>query len=168
MFLVLLLVRRGFRSLEAFVTALLLVIAACFCAQTVLASPSLGGVAAGLVPSARIVRDPAMLYIAIGSVGATVMPHNLYLHSAIIQTRAYRRTAEGRSSALRWAVADSTLALTLALFVNAAILIVAAAVFHDTGRTDALALSRSLTAAAWLATGLIVGLNVKLLADAVF
>jgi manganese transport protein len=135
-FLVLLLMKRGFRSLEAFVIALLVVIASCFCVQIVLASPPVTSVAAGFMPSAAIVRDPAMLYIAIGIVGATVMPHNLYLHSAIVQTRAYPRTPEGRRSALRLAVTDSTLALMLALFVNAAILIVAAAVFHDAGRTD--------------------------------
>jgi manganese transport protein len=90
----------------------------------------------GLIPSPGIVKDPAMLYVAIGIIGATVMPHNLYLHSAIVQTRAYPRDEPGRRSAIRFAVADSTLALMLALFVNAAILIVAAAVFHATGRTD--------------------------------
>jgi len=135
-FVVLLLMRRGFRRLEAFVIALLLVISACFWVQILLASPSVGSVVSGFVPSAAIVRDPAKLYIAIAIVGATVMPHNLYLHSSIVQTRAYGRTPEGRRSAVRWAVADSTLALMLALFVNAAILIVAAAVFHETGRTD--------------------------------
>ncbi len=135
-FVVLLLMKRGFRSLEAFVISLLLVIFICFGVQILLASPSLGGVLAGFVPSASIVRDPAMLYIAIGIIGATVMPHNLYLHSSIVQTRAYERTPEGRRSAVRWAVTDSTIALMLALFVNAAILIVAAAVFHETGRTD--------------------------------
>jgi manganese transport protein len=135
-FLVLLLLKRGFRSLEAFVVALLVLVAACFVVQIALAAPSLGSVVAGFVPRARIARDPAMLYVATGIVGATVMPHNLYLHSAVVQTRAYPRTPAGRRSALRWAVADSTLALALALFVNAAILVVAAAVFHDGGRTD--------------------------------
>jgi manganese transport protein len=90
----------------------------------------------GLIPSSEIVTNPAMLYVAIGIIGATVMPHNLYLHSAIVQTRAYPRTEPGRRSAVRWAVADSTIALMLALFVNAAILIVAASVFHASGRTD--------------------------------
>jgi manganese transport protein len=135
-FVVLLLMKRGFRSLEAFVISLLLVIFLCFGVQILLASPSVGSILAGFVPSASIVREPAKLYIAIGIIGATVMPHNLYLHSSIVQTRAYERTPEGRRSAVRWAVTDSTIALMLALFVNAAILIVAAAVFHETGRTD--------------------------------
>jgi manganese transport protein len=135
-FLVLLLMRRGFRSLEAFVSALLIVVSVCFAGQVFLASPAVGSVVAGFVPSSRIFGEPAMLYIAIGIVGATVMPHNLYLHSSIVQTRGYPRTPDGRRSALRWAITDSTLALTLALFVNAAILIVAAAVFHERGRTD--------------------------------
>jgi manganese transport protein len=135
-FVVLLLGKRDFRMLEAFVIALLLVITACFVIQIALASPVLGEVLAGLLPSPGVVRDPAKLYVAIGIVGATVMPHNLYLHSSIVQTRAYARTPEGRRAAVRWAVADSTTALVLALFVNAAILIVAAAVFHRMGRTD--------------------------------
>ena len=135
-FVVLLLMRRGFRALEAFVITMLLVIFVCFALQILLASPAIASVMAGFAPSPSIVRDPAMLYIAIGIVGATVMPHNLYLHSSIVQTRAYPRTPEGRRWALRWAVTDSTLALMLALFVNAAILIVAAAVFHTAGRTD--------------------------------
>ena len=133
---VLLLLRRGFRALEAFVVALLAVIFVCFALQIALASPSLPAVLAGFVPSAEIVTNPAALYLAIGIVGATVMPHNLYLHSAIVQTRAYPRTPEGRREALHFAVADSTLALTLALFVNAAILILAAAVFHAGGRPE--------------------------------
>ena len=135
-FVVLLLMKRGFRSLEAFVIALLLVVFFCFVVQIACASPSPSDILAGFLPSAGIVRERAMLYIAIGIVGATVMPHNLYLHSSIVQTRAYERTPEGRHSAVRWAVTDSTVALMLALFVNAAILIVAAAVFHQTGRTD--------------------------------
>ena len=84
----------------------------------------------GFIPRAQVVTDPHALYIAIGIIGATVMPHNLYLHSSIVQTRAYPRTDEGRRSALRWAVTDSTIALTLALFINASILILAAAVFQ--------------------------------------
>nr|WP_199267049.1 Nramp family divalent metal transporter [Pseudomonas eucalypticola] len=135
-FLILLLMNRGFRALEAFVIALLTLIFACFAAQLVLAQPQWREVFAGFIPQASIVTHPAMLYIAIGIVGATVMPHNLYLHSSIVQTRAYPRTPEGRKSGLRWAVADSTIALTLALFVNAAIMITAAAVFHSNGHTD--------------------------------
>ncbi|WP_295928651.1 Nramp family divalent metal transporter [uncultured Xanthomonas sp.] len=134
--LVLFLMRRGFRALEAFVIALLTVIFACFLVQIVLAAPPLREVLSGFIPRAQVVTDPAALYLAIGIIGATVMPHNLYLHSSIVQTRAYERTDQGRRSALRWALADSTIALSLALFVNAAILILAAAVFHAHGRTD--------------------------------
>lgn len=135
-FLILLLMNRGFRWLEAFVIALLTLIFVCFGVQMVLAQPSIAAIADGFLPKAEIVTNPAALYLAIGIVGATVMPHNLYLHSSIVQTRAYPRTEEGRRMGLRWAVADSTLALMLALFVNAAILITAAAVFHSAGRTD--------------------------------
>jgi manganese transport protein len=135
-FLILLLMNRGFRALEAFVVALLTVIFACFAAQMVLAQPSVAAIMAGFIPQAEIVTNPAALYIAIGIIGATVMPHNLYLHSSIVQTRAYPRTDAGRKLGLRWAVTDSTIALMLALFVNAAILITAAAVFHSAGRTD--------------------------------
>ncbi|WP_295954357.1 Nramp family divalent metal transporter [uncultured Xanthomonas sp.] len=134
--LVLFLMRRGFRALEAFVIALLTLIFACFLVQIVLAAPPLREVLSGFIPRAQVVTDPAALYLAIGIIGATVMPHNLYLHSSIVQTRAYERTDQGRRSALRWALADSTIALSLALFVNAAILILAAAVFHAHGRTD--------------------------------
>ena len=135
-FLILLLMNRGFRWLEAFVIALLTLIFVCFGVQMVLAQPSLAAIVDGFLPKAEIVTNPAALYLAIGIIGATVMPHNLYLHSSIVQTRAYPRTEAGRRMGLRWAVADSTLALMLALFVNAAILITAAAVFHSAGRTD--------------------------------
>ncbi|WP_145008714.1 Nramp family divalent metal transporter [Pseudomonas oryzihabitans] len=135
-FLILLLMNRGFRWLEAFVIALLTLIFVCFGVQMVLAQPALAAVLDGFVPKAEVVINPAALYLAIGIIGATVMPHNLYLHSSIVQTRAYPRTEQGRRMGLRWAVADSTLALMLALFVNAAILITAAAVFHSAGRTD--------------------------------
>lgn len=135
-FLILLLMRRGFRSLEAFVIALLTLIFVCFGVQMLLAQPVLADVLAGFIPQAEVVTNPAALYIAIGIIGATVMPHNLYLHSSIVQTRAYERTDAGRRMGLRWAVTDSTVALMLALFVNAAILITAAAVFHQGGRTD--------------------------------
>src|SRR5260221_9960826 len=135
-FLLLLLMNKGFRFLEAFVIALLLVIAVCFAIQIVAAAPPVTAVLGGFVPSSEIVTNPEMLYIAIGIIGATVMPHNLYLHSSIVQTRAYAATDDGRRSAIRWATLDSTIALTLALFVNAAILIVAAAVFNASGRTE--------------------------------
>ncbi|GLS46693.1 Nramp family divalent metal transporter [Methylobacterium brachythecii] len=134
--LVLLLMRRGFRALEAFVIALLAVIFVCFGIQIALAAPPIQAVLGGFVPSSQIVTNPAALYIAIGIIGATVMPHNLYLHSSIVQTRAYPRTDRGRREALRFAVTDSTIALMLALFVNASILILAAAVFHASGRTE--------------------------------
>jgi manganese transport protein len=135
-FLVLALMSKGFRFLEAFIVALLIVIATCFLIQIVLAAPPVAAVLGGFVPSREIVTNPEMLYIAIGIIGATVMPHNLYLHSAIVQTRRFEQNEEGRRSAIRWATTDSTIALMLALFVNAAILIVAAAVFHANGKTD--------------------------------
>ena len=135
-FLVLLLMNRGFRSLEAFIVALLIVIAVCFGIQIVAAAPPVAALLAGFVPTSQIVTNPEMLYIAMGIIGATVMPHNLYLHSSIVQTRAYERNDEGRRSAIIWATADSTIALMLALFVNAAILIVAAATFHTSGHSD--------------------------------
>src|SRR4051794_22143108 len=135
-FLLLLLMNRGFRFLEAFVIALLIVIAVCFAVQIVAAAPPVGAVLRGFVPSSAIVTNPAMLYIAIGIIGATVMPHNLYLHSSIVQTRDYPRNDAGRRDAIKWATTDSTIALMLALFVNAAILVVAAATFHDSGHAD--------------------------------
>ena len=135
-FLVLLLMGRGFRYLEAFVIALLIIIAGCFAVQIALAAPPVAAVLAGFVPSTEVVTNPAMLYIAIGILGATVMPHNLYLHSSIVQTRAYEKTEPGKRDAIRWAVTDSTIALMLALFVNASILILAASVFHANGRLD--------------------------------
>jgi len=136
-FLLLYLMNKGFRFLEAFVVALLIVIFGCFAAQIIAAQPSVSGILGGMfVPSPEIVANPAMLYIAMGIIGATVMPHNLYLHSSIVQTRAYERTEEGRRDAIKWATADSTIALMLALFVNASILIVAAVAFHGTGHED--------------------------------
>ncbi len=134
--LLLLLMQRGFRFLEAFIGALLLVIAGCFAVQIALASPPVAAVLGGFIPRTEVLTNPGMLYLAIGILGATVMPHNLYLHSSIVQTRAYPRTEAGRRQAVRWATVDSTIALTLALFVNAAILVVAAAVFHTSGHQD--------------------------------
>lgn len=136
-FLVLLLMNRGFRYLEAFVVALLLIIFGCFAVQIFFAAPPAGTILhAMFVPSSEIVTNPAMLYIAIGIIGATVMPHNLYLHSSIVQTRAYERTEAGKRDAIKWATVDSTIALMLALFVNASILIVSAVAFHGTGHQD--------------------------------
>jgi manganese transport protein len=135
-FLLLLLMNKGFRFLEAFIIALLIVIAACFLIQIILAAPPVAGIVGGFIPSAEVVTNPEMLYIAIGIIGATVMPHNLYLHSSIVQTRDFERDDKGRRHAVKWATIDSTIALMLALFVNAAILVVAAAVFHANGKTD--------------------------------
>jgi len=135
-FVVLLLMGRGFRYLEAFVIGLLSIIAVCFGVQLVAAAPPVAAILKGLIPAPEIVTTPGMLYIAIGIIGATVMPHNLYLHSSIVQTRAYDRTPVGRRDAIRWATWDSTIALMLALFINAAILIVAASAFHETGHQN--------------------------------
>jgi manganese transport protein len=135
-FLLLFLMNKGFRFLEAFVIALLIVIAVCFAIQIAAAAPPVAAMLRGFAPSTEIFTNPEMLYIAIGIIGATVMPHNLYLHSSIVQTRAYERTDEGRRDAIKWATADSTIALMLALFINAAILIVAAATFHTSGHAD--------------------------------
>jgi manganese transport protein len=135
-FLLLLLMNRGFRFLEAFVIALLIVIGVCFGIQIVAAAPPVAAMLRGFVPSTEIVSNPEMLYIAIGIIGATVMPHNLYLHSSIVQTRAFERSDEGRRDAIKWATTDSTIALMLALFINAAILVVAAATFHTSGHSD--------------------------------
>ncbi len=131
-FLILALQRYGFRKLEAFIVALLIIIAGCFAFELFYAAPDMGDVMAGLVPTPGIVTDPAKLYLAIGILGATVMPHNLYLHSSIVQTRAF----EDKREAVTMATIDSTVALGLAFFINAAILIVAAATFHTAGRTD--------------------------------
>jgi manganese transport protein len=134
--LILALQRFGFRKLESFIVALLVVIAGCFAYELAIAQPSIAAIAGGLIPRAEIVTNPAMLYIAIGILGATVMPHNLYLHSSIVQTRAFDRDEAGKRDAVRHATIDSTVALTLALFINASILILAAAAFHVNGRTD--------------------------------
>lgn len=131
--LILALQRRGFRRLEAVVIALVSLIGMCFAAQLVWLQPSLSAVLGGFIPSAQIVTNPEMLYLAVGIVGATVMPHNLYLHSSIVQTRRHDRSPAGTREAIRFATIDSTVALGLALFVNAAILIVAAGVFNRPG-----------------------------------
>jgi manganese transport protein len=130
--LIVLLQRRGFGNLQALVIALIGVVAAGFGYQLFLASPPWAEVAAGFVPHAAILSDPAMLYLAVGIIGATVMPHNLYLHGAIVRERGF--TGDKRA-AMAFATADSTVALTVALAINAAILIVAAAAFHASGQT---------------------------------
>ena len=134
--LVLLLQHKGFRLLEALVIVLIATIAGCFLFEIFISRPHLGQLAAGFVPRLVTLRDPSQLYIAIGILGATVMPHNLYLHSSIVQTRRYEETSQGKRMAVRWAFLDSTVALSFALFINAAILVVAAATFHRAGHTE--------------------------------
>jgi manganese transport protein len=124
---------RGFRLIEAFVVTLIATIAACFAYEIFFAQPLWREAAHGLIPRAEILRNKEMLYIAIGILGATVMPHNLYLHSSIVQTRAFGSSIRDRREALHFATFDSTLALGFALFVNAAILILGAAAFHTHG-----------------------------------
>ncbi len=133
---VLTLMQRGFRWLEAFIVGLIVLIAGSFLVELFLASPKASELFAGFLHPLMPFSNPEMLYIAIGILGATVMPHNLYLHSSIVQTRGFERTPEGRKNAVHWATVDSNIALGLALFVNGAILVLAAAVFHSTGRTD--------------------------------
>jgi manganese transport protein len=134
--IVLFLQNKGFRYIEALVIALILVIAGCFAWELVVSRPDLLGIAKGFLPSTKVITDPGMLYIAIGILGATVMPHNLYLHSSIVQTRRYELNAAGKREAIKFATIDSTLALMFALFINAAILIVSAATFYTRGRND--------------------------------
>jgi len=131
--LVLWLQHQRFRYVEALVVLLIVGIAGSFAIELALARPDLTGVAKGIVPSAAILRDPAMLYIAVSILGATVMPHNLYLHSSIVQTRKYKDDLGSRKEAVRFATIDSTFALMSALFLNGAILVMAAATFHGTG-----------------------------------
>jgi manganese transport protein len=133
---ILFLQHRGFRYVEALVVGLILAIAGSFAIEMWLSKPDLGAVALGFIPRLEILRDPKMLYIAIGILGATVMPHNLYLHSSIVQTRKYGESFESRREALRFASLDSAVALMSALFINAAILIMAAATFHGTGHEE--------------------------------
>jgi len=129
-FLVLYLQNRGFRYVEAIVVTLILGIAGCFAIELWMARPDAGALVSGLVPRTEILRNPEMLYISIGILGATVMPHNLYLHSSIVQTRKYGDSFEAKKEAIRYATIDSTVALMSALFINGAILVMAAAVFH--------------------------------------
>ena len=134
--IVLYLQHKGFRILEALVIVLVATVGACFLFELFIARPDVGAVFRGFIPTTEIIRNPDMLYIAIGILGATVMPHNLYLHSSIVQTRRYEQNSEGKREAIRFAFIDSTIALSFALFINAAILIVAAATFHTTGNTE--------------------------------
>ncbi|MBO0664329.1 Nramp family divalent metal transporter [Jiella sp. MQZ9-1] len=153
-FLILYLQTKGFRRLEAFVAAMILVIAACFLGQLILAEPSVAAIVGGLIPTPQIVTDNQMLYLALGILGATVMPHNLYLHTGVVHTRAYPLDEAGREQAIRYATLDSTAALSFAFLVNAAILILAAAAFYKAGHgvvedlSDAHALLRPLLGSA--------------------
>jgi len=127
---------KGFRWIEALVITLIVTIGACFLAELIFSRPSLGGVLSGFLPRAEILKNTQMLYVSIGILGATVMPHNLYLHSSIVQTRKYEQTEEGKREAIKFATIDSTTALMCALFINAAILIVSAATFYTRGQHD--------------------------------
>lgn len=131
--IILMLQQKGFRWLEAFILTLMATIGACFAIELILARPDVGAVFGGFIPTAEIVTNPLMLYIAIGILGATVMPHNLYLHSSIVQTRNIGRDDASKREAIRFATFDSTFALFFAFFINAAILILAAATFHRSG-----------------------------------
>jgi manganese transport protein len=131
--LLLFLQNKGFRVLEAMVIVLVATVGFCFLFEMFLSRPDIGPMLRGFIPTPEIISNPSMLYVAIGILGATVMPHNLYLHSSIVQTRRYEETAAGKKEAVKFAFLDSTIALSLALFINAAILIVAAATFHTSG-----------------------------------
>ena len=130
--IILFLQNKGFRILECMVASLIFIIGGCFAYELLAAHPSAAAVMKGLVPSPQVVVNPEMFYIAIGILGATVMPHNLYLHSSIVQTRAFERNDTGKAMAIRFATIDSTAALLCAFFINAAILILSAAAFHGT------------------------------------
>ncbi|MBI5668302.1 MAG: Nramp family divalent metal transporter [Chloroflexi bacterium] len=135
-FVVLFLQHKGFRYVEVLVGALIFVISACFAYELLLAQPAFSAILGGLLPTPEIVYNPSALYIAIGILGATVMPHNLYLHSSIVQTRAIERTDAGKRTAIKFATIDSTGSLMIAFVVNAAILILSAAAFHGTAHQD--------------------------------
>lgn len=135
-FLILWMQNLGFRWIEAFIVTMLLVITVCFGIQIAMADPDWGQVIRGFAPTTEIVKNPEMLYLALGILGATVMPHNLYLHSGIVQTRAYGKTLPEKREAISLATTDSTIALMFALTINASILILAASTFHKTGQTN--------------------------------
>ena len=127
---------RGFRYIEALVITLIVTIGGCFLVEIIFSQPNLRAVLGGFIPKFEIIKNSEMLYVAIGILGATVMPHNLYLHSSIVQTRKYEQNTEGKAEAIKFATLDSTVALMSALFINAAILIVAAATFYTRGKHD--------------------------------
>src|SRR5256714_2541653 len=134
--IVLFLQNKGFRYIEALVFTLIITIGGCFAGELIFSKPSFTGILFGFVPGPRIVTNQGMLYVSIGILGATVMPHNLYLHSSVVQTRKFERTPAGKREAIKFATIDSTGALMFALFINAAILILAAAAFHWSGHQD--------------------------------
>ena len=138
--LVLYLQNKGFRYIEAIVITLIAIIGGSFAAELIFSKPSVTGILAGFVPGPHIIANQAMLYVSIGILGATVMPHNLYLHSSIVQTRKFEQTPGGKREAIKFATVDSTFALMFALFINAAILIVSAAVFHWSGHQNVAAI----------------------------
>ncbi len=127
---------KGFRLIESIVAALIFIILACFVYELIVSHPAFFPMISGLIPRQEIVFNPSMLYLAIGILGATVMPHNLYLHSSIVQTRNYERTEQGKKMAIKFATIDSTVSLFLAFFINAAILVLAAATFHSSGHKE--------------------------------
>jgi len=131
--IILLLQAKGFRWIESIVAGLMFIILVCFGYEIIISKPEINAILGGLIPQKEIITNPAMLYIGIGILGATVMPHNLYLHSSIVQTRDYTRDSAGKKEAIKYATLDSTVSLLLAFFINAAILILAAATFHTTG-----------------------------------
>lgn len=133
---ILLLQHKGFRMLECIVASLIVTIGGCFAYELLYSHPSISAALGGLIPRTEVITNPGMLYIAIGILGATVMPHNLYLHSSIVQTRNFRRDGEGKTLAVRFATIDSTLALFFAFFINGAILVLSAAAFHGTEHGD--------------------------------
>jgi manganese transport protein len=135
-FVILWLQNLGFRWIEAFIVTLLGVIAVCFAIQIAMADPQWGAVIKGFAPTTQVVTNPDMLYLALGILGATVMPHNLYLHSGVVQTRRYGHSVDDRREAIKFATVDSTIALMFALLINASILILAAATFNKAGKTD--------------------------------
>jgi manganese transport protein len=135
-FLILWLQNLGFRWIEAFIVTLLGVITVCFAIQIALADPEWGAVIRGFAPTTKIVTNPEMLYLSLGILGATVMPHNLYLHSGVVQTRRFGNTDPERREAIKLATIDSTIALMFALLINASILILAASTFYKAGKTD--------------------------------
>jgi manganese transport protein len=134
--ILLMLQHKGFRYIEALVIMLIATIGVCFAVEILFSKPDTGGILLGYIPKLEILQNPEMLYIAIGILGATVMPHNLYLHSAIVQTRAWESTPKKKWEAIKFGTIDSTVALSFALFINSAILMVAAATFHFSGYQD--------------------------------